>query len=78
MVSGGRKVCPSIDSYTVLVFGVYQKDHIKIAFSTTKNVFLHDLKLPITINLVLRLIYCILPIRAFNNSIMNTKIHAMP
>ena len=71
---------PSIDSNRALVFGVCELYLIKMAFSTTNDVFLYALQLAILIDLVsvLYVWYIVfLPMMAVNNSVMNAKISAM-
>ena len=80
-LSAGRPANASIDWIKALAFALCEHYLIKIAFSTTMDMFLHALQLVISINfeLVFYLWYLeFLPITAVNNSVMNKEICALP
>jgi len=76
-LSAGHPAGPSIDSIKALAFAVCEYYLIKIAFSTTKDMFLDALQIAISINLESIFYICyiaFLHIVRVNNSVMNAKL----
>jgi len=77
----GRPAGPSIDLYKDLAFNIFQYNCIKVALSSTNDIFLHALQLAILIDLE-SVFYLwksgFLPIRTVNeNSVMNGILRVM-
>jgi len=79
-LSAGCPAFPSVDSYSALVFAVYQSCVIVMAYSTSSNVFTHAMQFAILIILESKLFlvyFVFLSIKAVNSSVMSSSICVM-